>query len=56
MWCEAMETESKEAKKIGRNVKAALSRCEKKLTSLLDVERPEGEVSVASIFVEQGCF
>ena len=39
-----METELKEAKKIRRNAKAALTRCGKKLTSLLEVERPESEV------------
>ncbi|XP_068745150.1 uncharacterized protein [Montipora capricornis] len=39
-----METELKEAKKLRRNAKAALTRCGKKLTSLLEVERPESEV------------
>ncbi|PFX16886.1 hypothetical protein AWC38_SpisGene18824 [Stylophora pistillata] len=39
-----MEDELKEAKTIRRNAKATLTRCGKKLTSLLDVERPEGEV------------
>ena len=39
-----MEAELKEAKKIRRNAKAALTRCGKKLTSLLEVGRPEGEV------------
>ena len=39
-----METELKGAKKIRRNAKAALTRCGKKLTSLLEVERPESEV------------
>ena len=39
-----METELKEAKKIRRNAKAALTRCGKKLTGLLEVERPESEV------------
>ena len=39
-----MKAELKEAKKTQRNAKAALTRCEKKLTSLLDDGRPEGEV------------
>lgn len=39
-----MATELKEAKKIRRNAKAALTRYEKKLTSLLDFGRPESEV------------
>lgn len=39
-----METELNEAKKIRRNSKAALIRCGKKLASVLEVKRPEGEV------------
>ena len=39
-----METELKEAMKIRRNAKEALTRCGKKLMSVLDVGRPEGQV------------